>query len=351
VRRVERYLARLFLARWVTLLVATLILLTVLDSLGNADVLPEDATLTDNLRLMLLRLPVLFDRMVLFTLLLAVLLTYSSLVRHSELVVLAGAGLSPLQQFRAMAPAILLAGIVSVVVIDLPVPPSARRVSDWLGPEAFSDPGLRQGESLWIAEPEVFVEIGAVDGDRLSGITFFERGAEPGVLAMTTAQRAVFGNGVWVLSGVEQVRFDGSDRQPREIWATDQTPETLARLGSDPRSLSLTDLARLSSLRGTGSRPSGAYAVWALDRLSIPLVGLGLLLIAVALMQRFGRGSAGEIGVALGMLMGFCFFILDGVLKALAASGGVAVWLAIGVPILAILAAAAWLLHRCERLA
>lgn len=349
--RVERYLARLFVMRWITLLVATLILLSVLDSLGNADVLPEHATLTDSLRLMLLRLPVLFDRMVLFTLLLAVLLTYSSLVRHSELVVLAGAGLSPLQQFRAMAPAILLAGLVSVVVIDVTVPPSARRVSDWLGTEAFADSGQTQGETLWIAEPEVFIEIGEVVEDRLTGVTFFERGENPGVVAMTTAQSAVFVDGAWRLSGVEQIRFDGAEPEARTVWETDQTPETLAKLGSDPRSLSLADLARLATLRGTGSRPSGAYAVWALDRISIPLVALGLLLIAVALMQRFGRGSGGEIGVALGMLMGFCFFILDGVLKALAASGGVAVWLAIGVPILAILTAAAWLLHRCERLA
>ncbi|PKP85004.1 MAG: hypothetical protein CVT80_04930 [Alphaproteobacteria bacterium HGW-Alphaproteobacteria-2] len=312
VKRLDRYLAQLFVTRWLSLLVATLVLMGVLDSLGNSDVLPPGATLGDGLQLMALRMPVLFDRMALFTLLLAVLLTFATLVRHSELVILAGAGLSPLRQVRAMAPAILVAGLVSVLVIDLAVPPSARRIAEWVGPDAFSDPGQRVGDTLWIAEPEAFIEIGSVASERLERLTFFERAPDAGVVALTTARAAVFEQNGWRLEGVEQTRFDAAPPAPRVRWETDQTPQTLTKLGGDPRNLSLVDLGR---------------------------------------MQRFGRGGGGEIGVAVGMGIGFCFFILDGVLKTLAASGGVAVWLAVGAPILALALLAAWLLYRCERLA
>ncbi len=350
-KRLDRYLAQLFVTRWLSLLVATLVLMGVLDSLGNSDVLPPGATLGDGLQLMALRMPVLFDRMALFTLLLAVLLTFATLVRHSELVILAGAGLSPLRQVRAMAPAILVAGLVSVLVIDLAVPPSARRIAEWVGPDAFSDPGQRVGDTLWIAEPEAFIEIGSVASERLERLTFFERAPDAGVVALTTARAAVFEQNGWRLEGVEQTRFDAAPPAPRVRWETDQTPQTLTKLGGDPRNLSLVDLGRLYGLRGTGSRPSAAYAVWALDRLTLPLVAVALLALAAGLMQRFGRGGGGEIGVAVGMGIGFCFFILDGVLKTLAASGGVAVWLAVGAPILALALLAAWLLYRCERLA
>lgn len=350
-KRLDRYLARLFMTRWLSLLVATLVLMGLLDSLGNSDVLPPDATLGDGLRLMALRMPVLFDRMALFTLLLAVLLTFAALVRHSELVILAGAGLSPLRQVRAMAPAILAAGLVSVLVIDFAVPPSTRQIADWVGPDAFSDPGQRVGDTLWIAEPEAFVEIADVSGARLERLNFFERAPDGGVVALTTARAAVYDRGGWQLEGVEQTRFDAAPPAPRARWDTDQTPQTLEKLGGDPRNLSLVDLVRLYGLRGTGSRPSAAYAVWAVDRLTLPLTALALLALAAGLMQRFGRGSGGEFGVAVGMGIGFCFFILDGVLKTLAASGGVAVWLALGAPLLALTLLAAWLLYRCERLA
>lgn len=350
-KRLDRYLARLFLARWLTLLVATLTLMSVLDSLGNSDVLPAGSALADTLRLMVLRLPVLFDRMALFTLLLAVLLTFASLVRHSELVILTGGGLSPLRQVRAMLPVILATGLVSILVIDTTLPRSTQRLADWLGTDAYAEPGTGGDGSLWIAEPEAFVEIKRVDGARLEGITFFERAPEIGIAAMTTAGSARFDNGDWVLDGVSQTRFDAAEPAPRTHWKTDQTPETLEKLRGDPRNLSLTDLGRLYTLRGTGSRPSAAYAVWALDRLLLPVVALVLLVLSAGLMQRFGRGGSGEIGVALGMGIGFCFFILDGVLKTLAASGGVSVWLAVGAPVLALAGVAAWLIHRCERLA
>lgn len=336
-KHLNRYLAVLFVRRYVLTVLGMVALLGVLDALSNADLLPEGAGLTDQFRYMALRMPILFDRILVFALLMALLLTYITLIRRNELVAISGAGISVLGQVRALVPAVVLATIGSAAIVDQAAPVATRALEAWLGPEAVRDD--RQGpQTLWLADDGTLVEVAGLEGDRLTGVTLFERDADDKVVAVSRADTATAVPGGWELADVRQIRFDGAPPDPPTMWRTIQTPRTLSLLLAVPRNLSLADLYRLSRMTGSGSLPSDAYFVWFLNRLSLPLIALGFLMVTVPLMQHFGRRDSGEGSMAIGIGVGFVFMVADGVFKTLAEGGNLSAELSVLVPVGALLA-------------
>lgn len=332
----DRYLAGMFLRRFVITLVGMVALLGVLDALSNADLLPLGGGLGDQFRYMVLRLPVLMDRILIFALLMALLLTYVSLIRSNELVAIAGAGISVFGQVRALIPAVVIATIISAAVIDQMNPMATQALENWLGPEAVH--GDRKGpQQLWLADGDLLIEVGGLRDGVLTDVTLFERDEEGRVNAISHAASASHVPGGWALSGVAQIRYDNQPVAPPELWQTAQTPKTLRLLLAEPRDLSLFNLYRLSRMRGSGSLPSDAYLVWFLTRVSLPFVAIGFLLLTVPIMQHFGRNDSGEASLAIGVAAGFVFMVMDGVLKTLSENGSLSAIIAVSVPVVLLL--------------
>ncbi len=341
----NRYLAVLFLHRFALITFGLVALLGVLDALSNAELLPEGAGLVEQLRYMLLRMPILFDRIMVFALLMSLLLTYISLIRRNELVAIVGAGVSIFGQVRALMPAVLIATIVSAALVDQINPLATRALEKWLGPEAVRDDG-QAPKTLWLADGNLLVEVGGLRGLRLNDVTLFERGENGKIDAITQADYAMAAPTGWVLLDARQIRYDGKDPDPPRIWHSVQTPHTLRLLLSEPRNLALFDLYRLSKMTGSGSLPSGAYLVWFLNRLSLPFIALGFLLLTVPIMQRFGRRDSGEIPLAIGIGAGFVFMVIDGVFKTLSENGSLSASIAVMVPTGILIVIGLWLSTR-----
>lgn len=339
--RLSLYLSGIFLQRFIVTMLALVMLLGVLDALGNADRLPEGAGFGDQMRYMWLRLPVLFDRIVIFGYLLGGLLTYASLFRRNELVAIGASGISVFGQVRALAPVMFLTGLLSAVMIDLSAPPASRSLQSWLGSDIFQAEE-QSPDHLWISDGSFLVELGAMREDVLIDLTLFERGQDGSVLSVTKAAQARFQDGGWQLSEPVQRRFDDRSPDPPAIWTSRQTPESLALLLALPRDLSVSDLLALSEMRGSGSRPSSAYLVWALNRIFLPVTALGFLLFAVAVMQVHGRRSNADLAVAAGIAAGFVYMVGDGIVKTLAENGGLSPYVAIIAPILLLVLAGLW---------
>ncbi len=340
--RLNRYLSVLFLQRLVIAVFAMVTLLGVLDALGNADKLPVGAGFEGQMRYMWLRLPILFDRTIVFALLLAVLLTYASLFRRNELVIMSAAGMSVFGQIRALVPVVLLAGVASAVLIDRVSPPASEALQAWLGSEALQE-NSQTPERLWLSDGPRLIELHGLQDDRLDGITIFERNDSGGVIAVTTAETATPVQGGWQLANVRQERFDGEAPQADTFWPSIQTPASLRKLLTEPRDMSLSDLVSFNQMRGSGSRPSSAYLLWALHRISLPLTCLAFLVLAVPIMQLYGRRDSSDMALAAGVAAGFAYMVIDGVLKTLAENGSFSAVLAVALPIIGLILAGLWL--------
>jgi lipopolysaccharide export system permease protein len=174
----------------------------------------------------------------------------------------------------------------------------------------------------------------------------FERGENGKIEAVSRAGSAKAVPEGWALMDVRQIRYDGKDIAPPTIWHSKQTPYTLQLLLSEPRNLALFDLYRLSRMTGSGSLPSTAYLVWFLNRLSLPLIALGFLMMTVPIMQRFGRRDSGELQLAIGIGAGFMFMVIDGVFKTLSENGSLSASIAVAVPTGMLLLIGLWLSFR-----
>ncbi|MEM7460581.1 MAG: LptF/LptG family permease [Pseudomonadota bacterium] len=334
---VRGYFARLFLARWCVTTFALLALLSVVDSIGAADILPDDSTALDALKYTLLRLPSLYDRIFMFALFVSLLLTFLSLIRRQELVGFVSMSISPLMQIRALVPTVLIISVASLLAIDQTLPRTVSTLENWLGSDAFMEEDAGKPRSLWIADANSFVELGSVQGTELSDVVVYQRDGAGKISAITYAESARFVGSSWALRNAHSVSLDYSETSALETWRTDQTPVTLQKLGTSPRNLSLRDQYGLSQLRGSGVRPSTAYLVWFFDRLTMPIIAIGFVLVAVPLMQALGRRQTGDRRLMIGIAVGFGYFIFDGVLKTVAESGGISLPMAIGLPILLLL--------------
>jgi lipopolysaccharide export system permease protein len=228
------------------------------------------------------------------------------------------------------------------VVIDQLNPVVTRALEDWLGPEAVHDNG-QAPKDLWLADGNLLVQVGALKGDILHDVTLFERGEKGKIDAVSQVGTATAIPEGWALHDVRQIRYDGKDTDLPMIWRTKQTPHTLRLLLSEPRNLALLDLYRLSQMRGSGSLPSAAYLVWFLNRLLLPLVAIGFVMMTVPIMQHFGRRDSGEFSLAIGIAAGFVFMVIDGVFKTLSENGSLSAVIAAVVPVGLLMLIGLWL--------
>ncbi|MEM0985259.1 MAG: LptF/LptG family permease [Pseudomonadota bacterium] len=333
-KRARQYFAALFLARWFVTTFALLALLSIVDSIGAADILPDGTGASGTLWYMALRLPSLYDRVFMFALFISLLVTLLSLIRRQELVGFVSMSVSPLMQAKALVPAVLLVTVASVVVIDQALPRTMSAIENWLGVGAFLEEDAGKPRSLWIAEEETFIEIGSQRGNTLFNLVVYHRAGRGMISAITYAETAVYVGDGWRYGAAETVPLREGASAPQTKWETTLSPLSLQKLGTSPRNLSMADQYRLSQFRGSGVRPSSAYRVWLLDRMTMPIAAIGFVFVSVPLMQQFGRRQTGDRRLIMGIAIAFGYFILDGVLKTVAEGGGVSVMVAVGLPLL-----------------
>lgn len=354
------YLSKSFIITWLMTVFGFLVLIGLLDSLANGgDILAGDGTFIDTFRYMAFRAPVIFDRIFIFTIHIAILLTFVKLIRNHELVALLGFGISPPKQIALLAPAVLSAGLISIFAINVLMPPSVRALQEW-GIGEYKIKNVTEENPLWIEDAgRIMRAASRFDMETLGTLELYTRAPDTGaVTEIVWAERAEYDGTNWSMTGVRRLLVEGADGEPRKAetidgavpWITNQTPQSIARLAAEPRDLALSDMAVFREKGNSGSKPSFAYGFWYLHRLTRPLAALILLLLAVPIMQRVGRQDTGDGALIIGITAGFLFLIVDGAMATFAASGGIAIGWAVALPLVVTAMIGSFLLLRTESL-
>ncbi len=353
------YLSKTFLFTWLTTVFGFLVLIGLLDSLANGgDIVASGEGFSGTFRYMLLRAPVIFDRIFMFTLVVAVLLVFVKLIRQHELVALLGFGISAPKQILLLTPVLLGAGLTSITLIDFAMPPAVRALQAWSIGE-YKVKNITSENPLWLEDNRNIVRATQrVSFETLGDIQIFERNETGTVTSVIWAETASYNNEQWDLGNVQILTLEGSDGEKRSalrdasprVWDTKQTPKSIARLAAEPRDISLSEMRNFSEKGNSGSKPRFAYSFWHAHRLTRPLAALILLVCCVPLMQRTGREDTGDKALILGITMGFIFLIIDGAMATFATSGGIAVITAITFPLALFGLFGAFMLVRTESL-
>ena len=314
----DRYLARMFISRFLALLSGLSVLIMFLDLLANADKVLESGgeSVTTLLRYAVLRLPEIMSSTTTFAVLLAALLTLGALVRHHELVALRSVGVSQFKLFSMLLPASLLVAVPQFLLDDQVVPRSIHELRVWGVGDYGQDAEGEETSVTWAREGSDIIRVRYVHvGEEiLTGVAIFRRSNEGNIVERILADSARYSGEAWTLYGARRfIVADGaievSDTLP---WEGRIPPSMFASLSAHPRELTWSEMKRFVDDKSLGNRPQYFYETWLYKKITGPVSSILMILIAVPLAQRFHREGALAPMFIIGVAIGFLYFVLEG---------------------------------------
>jgi lipopolysaccharide export system permease protein len=310
-------LTRMVLLRFLFVLIGVSVFVLTLDIVTYSGDILDLGGLGAVARYALYRAPGILAIFLPISVLLALLLTLAELSYRHEIPVLWASGLSPWRIILMLAPLGLVIGGLYFLLVDRAVPKTAPQLREW----AIGDYGekrLKLGEKdpLWMrAGPDI---LRAASADRqathLEGVTIFRRDANGLLREQIMAASARLDEGRWTLHDVIVYYRDNlpPSRLESLIYSGEMRPAAAGSRSGDPEEMTIGDLSYFIANAGFGIRPAAVYETSWHKRLTLPLVTLVMIALCVPLVVRFRRGGGIGYLFAVGVGLGFVFFIADG---------------------------------------
>ena len=324
-RRLALYMARLFLTRSLAVLIMLVMVLMALDLLGESGkILAVPGNGEPELwRYVSLRVPMLASRFLPFAVLLGTLIALTTLNQNSEVVAMKAAGLSAHQVLAPMILASLLVAALAFAFNETVVVRASRTAEAWTGADYRPIPPDRGVLSnVWARDGERLVHVDLVVGRgadaRLEGVTIYQR--EAGSLeTMIDARLARQRPGGWRLfdarvydTGMNMVRRQAT---LDTLDGVEATRFTLARI--NPTSQDFQSLEQAIVDLDRAGRPTAAARSGWWHKISGPFSIVLMPLLAG--LAAFGLARSGQVLIraAIGMALGFTYFLVDNLSLAL----------------------------------
>lgn len=325
---ISRYLNRMFFTRLAVVGFAVLGFATVLDLVDVVDdlAISPEGPLLAGLRYVALRLPLMISELLPICALVAGLLMVGDLMRHRELAVLWGSGITPYQLMSFLVPAILILIGLRLVVEDRAVPYAAQQLRAWgIGDFKHHAEEGEAGGFYWLRNGNDVIRLSAnaVSVGELLELTIFDRDAEGLLLERIDAKEAqTVPGGIELVDVIRRkVGAGRAEKVDQLFWPAPIDVNRVALLARPARELSLGELIEVLRAGAYGMRADEPYATWLHLRIAGSLVPPLLLLVAVGLARRFERTASIAPVFITAVATGFTFLILGGVLSALGEVG------------------------------
>ncbi len=343
----------MLLARALILLAGLAALMMILEFLADGDKVIEagGGVVLPVLRFTLLRLPEIFAELLPVVAMLAALLTFADLSRHSELTAIHAAGISKPRLALAVLPVGLLIAVAQLLIADQAVPRTVAELRAW-GIGDY-EPDEDAPRFSWLRQGDDILRIGGFDAaaGTLSDVAIFERDADGNLIALIAAPRAEHRDGRWALHEATRTELASGaiERADRLVWPGELAPGLLAAAIAHPRETPLRQLLAVVRSPGLGTQPGYRYMLWLQERLAAPPTTIAMLLIIVALMRPTeGRAAQGWL-IVLGVATGFICWTFDGLVLTLGDLGLLPPVLAAWLPLAVFCMVAASIMLRQER--
>lgn len=326
IRTLDRYLARQFFGRFFVVLFALSTLGLLLDVIANAKEIvgTADGTVGQIVRYTVLRSADVTAKLYTFSVIVAALLTMTSLVRHSELTALRASGVSQWRVMAGLLPAAVLVALFQFLLDDRLVPATVDALRAW-GVGEYAADAAGRGRDTWLKSDRDVVRIrhvGAQDGT-LSDVAIFRRDGAGHLVELIEASSAAMSDRGWVLRNVTKtvVGVETPVRLASYEWPDGPTVDTFAMMAVHPREMTFARVHQFAARSGFGNRPNYVYLLWRSKKILTPFATIVMIMLAVPLMQRFDRSSGGGVLLAGAIAIAFLYLTLDGLLVAMGEAG------------------------------
>jgi lipopolysaccharide export system permease protein len=318
-RTLTLYMAKMFVVRVFAVLAILVIVLQVLDLLGESDAIlsfPGNGQ-GQILTYVSLRIPGIIQRFLPFCVLLGTIITLITLNQHSEVVSMKAAGLSAHQVLAPLIVASLLIAAASFAFNDRIVARATATLNRWEGVDYGKLPTGREAmTNVWVRDGDDLIHADVVEGrgatTALTGISIYDRTG--GTLSkVVTASRGTVTKGGWRLDNAESFDIASGTKTKNGsiVVAPTVRPDQFTLASVDSAGLSFGKLREaIDDLKAAG-RPTSALEAALWHKISGPLSTILMpLLGAVA---AFGLARSGKLFVraVVGMALGFLYFVAD----------------------------------------
>lgn len=318
-RTITIYMARMFLVRSLSVMGALVLILQTLDLLGESgNIMAHTGNGGGQLWTYIsLRAPQIVAFVLPFSVLLGTLITLATMNQNSEIVSMKGAGLSAHQILAPLFAASMLVAAVSFVFNDRIVSRATATLTRWQKADYGPLPSDRKGQTnIWVRDGDDLIHAETVTGrgasTTLNDVTVYDR--EGGsLMRIIHGARAAQSGAEWQLEAASTFDVARGTRETSDRLAIGKgvRPDqfTLANVNADDLSLHGLYTA-IQDLKAAGRPTSELEAGWwhkiakPLSSMLMPLLG------AVA---GFGIARSGRLFVraAVGMGLGFAYFVAD----------------------------------------
>ncbi len=315
---------------------------------------PDDPQIV--LRYLMMRMPLTLATFLPMSLLLALLLTITSLSLRSETVAIWAAGISPGRVVIMLLPISISLGILQFALLDRGVPFAAPKLRQW----AIADYGKKQlnfGENdpIWLRNglDVIRAKQAASDLSKLTDVLVFKRDPDGLLIEQIAAKSGEKKDSGWLLRNATRFGISGEAPVsfPELKYEGLVRPASAGLRSGDPEEMGIDALDYFIANNGFGIRPTHVYSTWWHKRLSSLATAFVIVALCLPFAANFRRGGGLGALFAAGVGLGFLYFIVDGIFLSLGVLGFIAPWLASWAPNMAFGALAAVLLLRRERLA
>jgi lipopolysaccharide export system permease protein len=333
-RTMTLYIARQFAVRTVAVLAMLVVVLQMLDLLGESGKILEvagsgEAQLWTYVSL---RLPQLVARFLPYSVLLATILTLATLNQNSEVIAMKAAGLSAHQVLAPLFLTALVIAALSFTFDQRVVAPATATLKAWqavdYGPmprqsSAKANVWLRDGNNLLFAQ--AVSGSGRGEPARMQGVSWYRRDPHDIVSEIVRADAATFAAPGWRLENATAFDVQSAASRPLPagtVIAQGVTPAQVALSKVDPEGEDIATLRRsIDALAGAGRRTAELEAAW-WHKISAPLAAVLMPLLGGV--AAFGLARSGQLFLraVIAMALGFAFFVVDNAALAMGNFGG-----------------------------
>lgn len=302
---------------------------------------------------LLMRSPAVLVNFMPISMLLAMLLSLTELSYRNEMVALWAAGLSPARLIVLLLPLAFVAGGLQFVLSDSAIPATVPQLRDW-GIGDYGSEKLKVGEKdpIWMRAGPDILRAGSANPDStvLNDVIIFRRDENGLLLEQIYANTARLSGDRWALEPALIYYRDNLTPSKLEtlVYSGAMKPASADARSGAPEEMSLSDLNYFIANQGFGIRPVWVYETWWHKRISLFFSALLMVSLCIPLATRFRRGGGLGALFAIGVGMGFSFFIVDGISLTMGELGFVMPWLAAWAPVLGFGSLAAMLTLRAE---
>ncbi len=357
-RLLDKYIIKEYVRFFIITLVSFIALFLIVDFFEKIRMfLSNSASLTQMAAYFLFSLPMIISLMLPAAVLLATLMTFSSLSKCSEIIAMKANGIS---LYRMSLPVLIFVTILGVTLFyfsELITPSSIAKTEHIVMAEVQKQKtfgSFKQNELWYHGDNAIYnFKIFDVSKDTLRGIVINYINPDFTLQKRIDAERAEWKNGHWVFHNLLLTHFDNTNTPVLE-WSKEkiiplpEKPSDFKIMQKDAEKMGFFDLRKYVNKIQSEGYDATRYLVDLHGKLAFPFVTLILVLIGISFSTRSERQGGVMQSVGIGIIIGFSYWIVHAFSMSLGRSGILPAILSAWIANILFLAAGATLFFRAR---